>query len=284
MTPRDVSELPLHVVEVLPNGPPHGPDAPSFLFLHGFAGSLFTWHSWTSRLAERGRVVLVDLKGFGDAPKPDDGRYTPADQAAAVLELIESMDLRRLTLVGHSLGGGIALLTALRLLDAGSDRVSRLVLVAAAAYRQKLPPVVALARYPRLIRFLTWFLRPKFVVWAVLRSIVYDARSITSGQILAYARPLETWEGVRSAMAAAQHIMPADIDEVSARYSQIEVPTLLLWGDADYVIPLWVGERLAEEIPDSRLEVLDLCGHIPPEEHPAESLAVVENFLEQNPV
>ena len=280
MTPDDLSDLPLHVVEVIPNGPAHGPDAPSFLLIHGFGGSLYTWHAWTSSLAERGRVVLVDLKGFGDAPKPDDGKYTPADQAAAVRELIERMDLRNLTLIGHSLGGGIALLTALGLTADGSGRLSSLVLVAAAAYRQKLPPAVALSRRPRLIRFAMWVLRPRLVVWAVLRSIVFDSRSITDDQIRAYAHPLGSWAGIRSAMAAAQHIMPADIDAVSERYPEIQVPTLLLWGASDKVIPLWVGQRLAEALPNARLEILDACGHIPPEELPAESLQVVERFLD----
>ena len=89
---------------------PSDPDAPSFLLLHGYGGSSFTWRHWVGPLRQRGRVVLVDMKGFGRAPKPDDDDYGPSQQAALVVRLIAELGLERVTLIGHSLGGGVSLM------------------------------------------------------------------------------------------------------------------------------------------------------------------------------
>jgi len=158
--------LPLHVTEHLDeghvsqasvrdhgqaSGRDHGQAAePTFVLLHGYAGSSYTWRYWAPRLTSRGRVLTVDLKGFGDAPKPEDGRYAPGDLADLVVALLRELDLRNVTLIGHSLGGGVALLTALRLHDSGEDRLARLVLIGSPAYRQKLPPLVPLSKVPGL--------------------------------------------------------------------------------------------------------------------------------------
>jgi pimeloyl-ACP methyl ester carboxylesterase len=118
------------------------------------------------------------------------------------------------------------------------------------------------------------------VVSGVLRAIVYDGSAVQRQQAKAYAEPLESVECVRALCAAAESIVPPDLDRVVARYPEIDRPALLLWGRQDRVVPLWVGERLARELPRARLRVLERCGHLPPEEHPDASWAVVERFLE----
>jgi len=237
-------------------------------------------HVWTPALSRRGRVLLVDMKGFGRAPKPDDGRYSPVDLAAYVTELIRQLDLDRVTLVGHSLGGGVALLTALSLLDLGEERVERLVLVGAAAYRQRLPPFVGLSRRPRLSTLMIRLLGPSRLIRFVLGTIVHDRKSVSEEQVAAYSSPLRTAEGVRALLDAGRQIVPAGIDEISARYGELDVPTLLLWGRGDRVIPVSIAHRLDESIENTRLEILESCGHIPPEEKPERSLALLESFLD----
>jgi pimeloyl-ACP methyl ester carboxylesterase len=266
--------LPLHVTEL-------GEGSETFLFLHGYGGSSFTWRFWTSELAARGRLLLVDLKGFGHAPKPADDEYAPSDHARLIVRLMRELDLRNVTLVGHSLGGGIALLTVLELLDSGEERLARLVLVAAPAYRQRLPPLVPLSRRPRLGAALLRLLGPRRVVRWVLRSIVHDRQGVTEDQVLSYARPLESPEGVHAAMSTGRRILPERIDEIAKRYPEIRLPTLLLWGLGERVVPLWVAQRLASDLPNARLSLLEKCGHIPPEERPAESLSVLLEFLDQ---
>jgi len=268
--------LPLHVeTQGLP--PDEGVD--TFLLLHGYGGSSFSWRTWAPTLARLGHVVLVDMKGFGSAPKPDDDTYAPGDHAELVHRLILQRDLRRITLVGHSLGGGVALLTALRLLDDGTDRLHRMVVVAGAAYPQKMPPFVALARRGRLATGLMRMLGARRVVRFVLRTIVYRPEDVTRSQVEGYADPLSTPEARAALITNALHIQPSDLKNTIRRYPEIDVPTLILWGRQDRVVPLSVGESLSRALPQAQLVVLDNCGHLPAEELPMESAEILEAFL-----
>jgi pimeloyl-ACP methyl ester carboxylesterase len=227
-------------------------------------------------------VVVVDLKGAGRAPKPDDDRYAPEDQAELVLRLVEELDLRRITLVGHSLGGGVSLLTALALTGREPERLERLVIVAGAAYDQRMPPFVRLADYPHLSARLFEVIGARRVVRAVIEQIVHDPSRVDEAQVRGYADPLSTREAVRCLVATARQIRPKALDAVVARYPALDVPTLLLWGRGDRVVPLSIGERLARDLPRARLVVLERCGHLPAEELPEESYAAVERFLDDS--
>lgn len=270
--------LPLYVET---HGLDPGEGVDTFVLIHGYGGSSFSWRYWLPTLAERGHVVLVDLKGFGSAPKPDDDRYAPDHQAELVHRLVLQRDLRRVTLVGHSLGGGVALLAALRLQAEPPSRLHRMVLVAGAAYRQKLPPFVALAHHPLLGRLLMKLLGPRRIVRWVLRTIVHDRSRITVGQIEGYAQPLVSRGAAAALIRSALQIVPDDLDDVIARYRTLDVPALLVWGREDRVVPLAVGERLARELPDATLVVLEACGHLPAEELPDESVGVLRAFLDR---
>ena len=267
---------PLHV-EVRGRDP--GPGGETFLLIHGFGGSLYSWRHWTPRLESRGRVLLVDMKGFGAAAKPDDGRYRPTDQAQLIMELIDQEDPDHLTVVGHSLGGAVALLIALSMAEQDDPRLRRMVIVAGAAYAQRLPPFVTLAHYPRLTRGALRLIGPERSIRYVLRSIVHDATTVEPAQVSAYAKALQTDEGVRAMLDAARQIVPAGLSRLTARYAQLDVPTLLLWGRMDRVVPVSIGERLRRDLPRARLEVLDECGHIPHEERPTASLEILEAFV-----
>lgn len=274
-----VFRLPLHVES---HGLEPG-DGDTFVMLHGYGASSFTWRTWTPALERRGHVVLVDLKGFGSAPKPDDGCYAPTDQAELVHRLILQRDLREVTLVGHSLGGGVALLTALRLLDEGAGRLRRLVIVAGAAYVQRMPPFVALARRPRFSGALMRILGERRVARFVLRTIVHDPGCVTRAQVEGYAGPLRGPDARRALMAAACQIVPPELDRLTVRYPELAVPTLLLWGEKDRVVPLEIGRRLERALPEARLVVLERCGHLPAEELPEASLEALELFLDEHP-
>jgi pimeloyl-ACP methyl ester carboxylesterase len=226
-------------------------------------------------------VVAVDLKGSGRAPKPDDELYGPEHQAELVLRLIEERSLGRLTLVGHSLGGGVTLLTALELAGREPGRLERLVIVAGAAYDQRMPPFVRLADYPRLSGALFRAMGARRVVRMVLEQIVHDPARIDQQTVQGYAMQLDSADAVRCLIASARQIRPRGLDAIIARYPTLDIPTLLLWGRGDPVVPLSVGQRLAKDLPRARLVVLDRCGHLPAEELPDESYAVLERFLDE---
>ena len=266
----------LHV-ETVGEGPP-------ILFLHGFGASRFSWRRWVPELTRRHRLWLVDLKGCGDAPKPPDGAYGPHDQAEQLQRLVMEEDLRDLTLVGHSLGGGIALLLALRLLDAGEGhRLRRMVLLAATAYAQGLPRYIGMAaRVPRLLGRLAVHLVPgRWLVRRILKEIVDRPEEVTEEQVAGYAAPFGEAACRRAIFESARMVVPDDLDDLVGRYGEIRVPTLLIWGRRDPVVPPWVGERLLADLPDARLVVLDGCGHLPMEERPDEALERILRFFEE---
>lgn len=269
------SGLPLHVESVGPE------DGRPLVLLHGFGANSWTWRHWTGPLAVGHRVHLVDMKGHGRAPRPRDGAYAPRDHAALVLELLRRLDARRLTLVGHSLGGGIALLTALGLLDQEPARLDSLVLVSSAALPQEVPRFIGLARIPVLAQILFTLTPSRWLIRTVLRSIVHDPSAVEEAQVEAYAAPLADRHGRRALLQTARAIVPPDLDRIVARYPEIDVPTLLLWGRRDPVVPPAVGRALRDALPRATLRVLDDCGHIPPEELPERSLAPVLRFLEE---
>ncbi|MEZ4424113.1 MAG: alpha/beta hydrolase [Gemmatimonadota bacterium] len=262
----------------------YGEQGPPLVLLHGFAGNQSTWRFWTPELAADHQVYTVDLKGFGDSPRPRDGRYAPADQAALIDAWLEERDLRDVTLVGHSLGGGVALLTALRLLDRGSERVRRLVVVAGPAFPQPLPRFISMARVPLLGTLALHLLSPERVIRMALSSIVFDPAGLTDTQVANYADPLGRPGGRYALLESARQIVPTDLAQVVTRYPRLTQPTLLLWGRQDIVIPVGIGQRLAATLPRARLEVLDRCGHVVPEERPEASLALVRAFLAEHPL
>lgn len=266
--------LPLHVEE-------HGSGDPPLVLVHGFGGNSYTWRYWVPHLVRSHRVLLVDLKGHGAAPKPADDRYSPFDQADLLVRAIRSRDLVHATLVGHSLGGGIVLAAALRLLDTEPERVGSLILVSAATRPQEIPRYIGWARRPLLGKPFLRLVPPRVLMGWALRSIVHDPSTISRDQIEAYAEPFLEWKDRRALLKAARQIIPEGAEEMVARYDTLAVPTLLLWGREDPVVHVELGRRLEETLPNARLEVIDRCGHLPQEERPRASLDPVRDFLEK---
>ena len=175
------------------------------------------------------------------------------------------------------MGGGIALLVTLRLLEEG--RLERLVLVSSAAYPQRLPPFIALAMRGRLSEWGFRFFPKRLLIRRVLRSIVFDPEAVTDAQVAAYAEPFYSPAHRTALIKTAGGIMPPDLAELTTRIPEIELPTLLVWGRHDWVVPLDVAERLLTALPNAQLEIMENCGHVPPEELPKESLEIVLKFL-----
>lgn len=109
------------------------------LLLHGFATSSYTWHAIVPELAKNHRVIAMDLRGFGASDKPIDDHYSIQDQADVVQAFIEQENLRDLTIIGHSFGGGIALSLALEAERERQPRIRNIVLIDSIAYRQPMP-------------------------------------------------------------------------------------------------------------------------------------------------
>jgi len=249
------------------------------IFLHGLGGSLYTWRHLIGPLAPHYRLILFDLKGAGQSPKPYDDKYSMFDQGELIYRFILQNDLRKITLVGHSFGGGVTLLLALKLTQRDPSRLSRLILIDTVAYPQKLPGVIRMLRMP-LVGWLGLYLIPdKTKVRNMMESMYYDDSKISPEDVAAYAAPLSLPGAKYALRQTARQIIPDNIDEITGMYPRIDVPTLIIWGQEDKIIPLGNGVRLHQAIRNSRLVVIERCGHDPPDERPAELTEAIQEFL-----
>ena len=269
-------------------GPPDAPvklytvergEGPTVLLIHGFGTNTFTWRHITPGLAMDHRVIAVDLKGFGQSDKPFDERYSVYDQAELLVQLIEEKDLRDLTLVGHSYGGGIALLLALEADGRLEGRISRLVLLDSIAYPQNIPVFFKMLDVPVVSQMGIRMVPPSVQTRVALQIAYFDDNKITSEEVEAYAAPLKTAAGKHAIIHTARQIVPEDIAELSERYKTMTLPTLILWCDHDRIVPLEVGIKLRRTLPNSTLKLVEECGHMPQEEQPESTLDLIQSFL-----
>src|SRR5262245_39704447 len=179
--------LPLHC-ETIGAGPP-------VVCLHGFGLSTYSWREIRSRLAATHTVHALDLKGFGKSPKPRDGRYSIHDQVNLVIECIDALKLTGFVLVGHSLGGGVALIAALELLRTRPSALRSLILLDAACYRQPIPRFMTMMRRPVFGALVLRLIPARVKTRTVLERAYYDNSRIPATSVDAYAVPLESRGG-----------------------------------------------------------------------------------------
>ncbi len=251
------------------------------VLLHGFGANSYSWRNVVPELSKSCRVITVDLKGFGESPKPNDGRYSIHDQGALVRELIREEDLRDVTLVGHSYGGGVALSAFIAMANDGDRRICRLILIDSLAYPQTYPWFIKVLRTPVLRSLSTRTPRKEREVRKVLEACYYDTSRITEDQVAQYAVPTYSPGATCALRTVARQIAPPDLATFVQSYRTIDVPTLIIWGSCDRIVPLDIGRRLNEAIPKSKLVVIDECGHIPHEEQPDRTLDIMRDFLER---
>jgi pimeloyl-ACP methyl ester carboxylesterase len=256
----------------------HGPP---ILLIHGFGASSFTWSKIVSPLAVHYTIITLDLKGFGRSRKPQDGRYSLRDHAAAVLKVIEALGLNGLTIIGHSMGGGVALLVAMTLEQEAPRRLRRLVLIDSIACPQRVPLFLAVLRLPVLGPLVIRLVPATWSARYILNIAYFDRSKIERAFVKTYAEPLRCYSGRAALIATARALIPPDIDQLVAQYRTIRTPVLLLWGRQDCIVPLSIASRLEEAMPTASLRVLDQCGHIPQEEWPDLTSSILQEFLDE---
>lgn len=253
------------------------------VFLHGFAAGLFTWHDLRPFFPpDRYRLYLLDLKGCGFSSRPHDGRYAPENHAAIVSAFLDALGLSQVVLVGHSLGGGIALLLFLQAMHAGKRAlIGRLVLIDCAAYPQPLPLFMGLLRVPFLGWGMLHLFPRRFMVRFALTRIFRNKRAVTPERIARYASSYAQKGAAYAIVTTGRQLASAAAGSLIAGYGAVDVPTLIIWGKEDPLTDIRCGIRLHREILGSRLAVIAGCGHNPHEERPAETFAAISKFLDQ---
>jgi pimeloyl-ACP methyl ester carboxylesterase len=246
------------------------------VLLHGTSASLHTWDGWVAVLAPERRVVRVDLPGFGLTGPAADGDYRIERYVEFVTALLDALGIERCVLAGNSFGGWVAWETAL----AVPDRVAALILVDSAGYpleSQSVPIGFRIARIPLLNRLMQVTL-PRGLIESSLRNTYGDPSRVTPELVDRYYE-LTLREGNRAALAnrfaAGRH------SGHTARLADLQVPTLILWGGRDRLIPPAYGEQFRSDIAGSRLVVFPALGHVPHEEDAAATVAAARTFLDE---
>jgi pimeloyl-ACP methyl ester carboxylesterase len=244
------------------------------VLVHGTSASLHTWEAWAKALRGQRRVISFDLPGFGLTGPSAAADYRPPTQTRFMLALLDVLKVQRFVVVGNSLGGEIAWRAALL----APERVDRLVLIDAAGPHfepQQVPLGWVIARIPVVNRIAEWVL-PRALVAQGLVGVYGDPDKVTSDLVDRYFE-LTLREGNRRALA--QRLQQYERGADAERIASLRLPTLILWGGRDRLIPPAVGQVFQRDIAGSQLVIFDELGHVPHEEDPARLLAVVKPFL-----
>jgi len=244
------------------------------VLLHGTSSSLHTWEGWAQALRAGRRVIRFDLPGIGLTGPPPDADYRIERYVHFVAAMLDELGVSRCALAGNSFGGQVAWETAL----AHPERVEKLILVDAAGYPfqpESLPLGFLIARIPLLNRLMEFTL-PRRVIESSLRNVYADPGKVTPELVDRYFE-LTLREGNRRALARRFAQAPAGIHP--ERIAALKVPTLILWGRRDRLIPPGDAERFHRDIAGSRLIAFDRLGHVPQEEDPLATVAAVKAFI-----
>ncbi|MEO8538354.1 MAG: alpha/beta hydrolase [bacterium] len=246
---------------------------PAIVLLHGFGGSTFSWRLVIDELAKRHRVAAFDFPGFGFSDRSPELDFGHEAQARRVIAVMDHLGIERATLIGHSMGGGIAQRAAAEF----PERVERLVLVASVnaaepvQQRGSPPPFAAkLASLSQRIPKL-WLITGKMS----LQRTVANPAAVDRAMVEGYMAPLLVPGTVEAIFSMAERVK----DEALVDLSKISAPTLILAGADDKVVPAAIGEALAAAIASSRLLSVPAAAHMVAEEQPEKFLAEVEKFL-----
>jgi pimeloyl-ACP methyl ester carboxylesterase len=247
------------------------------VLVHGSNASLHTWEPWVQRLTAAGyRVVTLDLPAHGLSGPTPQGDYTNAAYVGIVEQTVDRLGLARFALGGNSMGGGVAWRYAVR----HPARLSALILVDATgqpAPKGSSPPLgFRLARIP-VARDLLATVTPRSLIEQSFKQSIANQAIATPAMIDRYWELL-LYPGNRRATVQRFGQYQGD-DGMAARLKTLSVPTLLLWGREDKLIPVSVAGWFSRQLPSARVTILDGVGHIPMEEAPDRSLAPVLDLL-----
>lgn len=276
----EVSGIKIHYVEV------RGGGNTTFVLLHGFGASVFSWREIVSWLSSYGRVIAFDRPGFGLSERVDPSRaevnpYTAEGQVELTYNLFLKLGIDRAVLVGHSAGGGVALLFALE----HPELVEALILIAPAwRYSQRNPLETLLYNIPLADKYGPLLLRG-FVgqLEQILYRAWYNKSKITGYVLEGYRYPLKARDWDKGLYWLMKY---RGFPDISNRLDNLRIPILIVHGRNDEIVHLSSSIELVELLdtaPYRRLIVINECGHLPHEEKPAEFIQTIQEFIANLP-
>jgi len=259
---------------------------PAIVLVHGLTGSSTTWREVMPRLAEHHTVIAPDLLGHGESAKPR-GDYSLGAFASGLRDVMVALGIERATFVGHSLGGGVAMQLAYQF----PERCERLVLVSSGGLGREVSPALRAVSLPGSELVLPLIFSPY-----LRRALEHVGSALNRGTGFHMGvKAAEVWRSYAGLTEVAGrtafiHTVRSVIDplgqRVSARdrlYLAQEIPTLIVWGDRDHIIPVEHARISHDLIPGSQLAVVEGAGHFLPFEAPEAFLDALVPFLQDTP-
>jgi pimeloyl-ACP methyl ester carboxylesterase len=279
-TPPDFEEwqIELHGRRVVYRAAGSGPP---IVLIHGMLNSSGHWQAVARQLAAGHTVIAPDLIGHGDSAAPR-GDYSLGAHAASIRDLLAAIGVERASIVGHSLGGGVAM----QFFYQFPQRVERLVLISSGGLGREVSPLLRTAALPGMSGLLSMTIHPRMLGGIRAAGLRLRERGASAGvylQALARAlRPLES----REAQSAFLHTLRSVIDVQGQRVSATDrlyllatIPTLIIWGERDNTIPIAHGRLAHEAIPESRFQTLPGVAHFPHLEDPGALSELLAAFM-----
>jgi pimeloyl-ACP methyl ester carboxylesterase len=238
---------------------------PGVVLIHGFGGNTYSFRYLLPDLAHRHRVIAVDLLGFGYSGRTEGADYSNQAQAERVVKLMDLIGLRTASIIGHSMGGGVAM----RIAASWPEKVERLVLagsISGDTFRRRLP-VLPVKPVNQLLA--------SFVGWVTFRRSFYDVTNATDEIRENYRRPFR----IRGSYEAIMSVVRDTANDPPIQFDKITAPVLLLFARAERIVPGWMRRRLEQKFPSAQVVTIDRAGHLLLEEQPEECNAVIRSFL-----
>ena len=241
------------------------------LFLHGFGASLQTWDTWSQSLSNEYRVISVDLPGFGLTGEDPSGIYTDERSVEVLEAFLKALQISKVVLVGNSMGGKFAWQFTARY----PNQVAKLVLISPDGYaspgieygkKTEIPAIAQLYRYFFSKTFLVMNLEPAYA----------NPKTLNDDLVNRYY-DLMLAPGVRGAILA--RMQQTVLKDPVPSLTNIQVPTLLIWGEKDAFIPISNSNDYLKVMPNVKRVSLPNIGHLPQEEQPTIGLAALKEFL-----
>lgn len=256
-------------------------EGPPILLIHGITSSSRTWKRVMPRLAETHTVIAPDLLGHGRSAKPK-GDYSLGAYASGIRDLLVALEIPRSTVVGHSLGGGIAMQFAYQF----PERMGRMVLVNSGGIGREVNPILRAAALPGAELVLPFMFHPMLhdaalKVRSAIGRIGLQPNADIDGVSEGFASLTEA-DARRAFLNTVRSVIDVGGQKVNARdrlYLAADVPTLIVWGENDRIIPVEHAHAAHEMMPGSRLELFSDAGHFPFNDHPDRFVNLMREFI-----
>jgi pimeloyl-ACP methyl ester carboxylesterase len=255
-------------------------DTIPLVLIHGTGASLHTWEGWVNELKTQRRIITMDLPAYGLTGANPRGDYSMEYYSEFIDKLLTKLAVNQCVIGGNSLGGGVSWNYALTY----PQKVQKMILVDAGGYQMKsksVPIAFQIARIP-VIKNLFKYVTPRSIAESSIKNVYIQDEKITEALIDRYFE-LTLREGNRQAfldrMSGSSKNSKEVFENKSDKIKTIQIPTLILWGEGDGLIPTEVAQKFHDDLPNDTLVIMKNLGHTPMEEDPKSTVEVVKRFL-----